>query len=83
MSELREILKKIDTLKTNVFPEGNPFHHGGISLDEAEQAILAWHEAELERVIGEEETDEDEIINDLYCATRNGLRVEQRKRAGL
>lgn len=84
MSELKEILKKIDTLKTNVFPEGNPFHHGGISLDEAEQAILAWHKAELERVIGEDVPEAKHDQEEQWCVDAVNERLaEQRKRAGL
>lgn len=46
-------------------------------------SILDWHLAEIERVIGSDETSEDEITNDLFYATRNGLRQKQRERAGL
>ena len=56
---------------------------GGIArlhtIDELEQAVKAWV---AEEVIGQDETSDDEVEN-LFYATRNGLRLQQRKRLQL
>jgi len=39
--DLDEILQKVDSLKTDENPEGNPFLPGSLSIDEAKQRLLA------------------------------------------
>lgn len=85
MSDIREILANHDSLCE--------------SQDKAcgdcrrlQQAILDWHKADLERVIGQDESDPSNEM-DLHGAVRevepydieerNKLRAEQRKRADL
>jgi hypothetical protein len=46
---------------------------------QAKQAIQDYIRSEI---IGEDETDKDEVTNDLFYATRNGLRRQQRRKLG-
>ena len=74
-------------MKTNTFEEelDDIFQDLDLRVDSGQAYIYDTSEA-IERicdlvlndVIGEDESDEDEVTNDLFLATRNGLRVQQR-----
>ena len=53
-------------------------HAGESAWEDAEKALNAHYLTVAERLIGEDETSEDLVENDLFYATRNGMRAELR-----
>ena len=50
-----------------------------VDIKQAHNSIRSHLLADVMRVIGEYETSEDDVENDLYFATRNGLRQQLRQ----
>ena len=53
-------------------------HAGESAWEDAVKALNAHYLTVAERLIGEDETSEDLVENDLFYATRNGMRAELR-----
>lgn len=71
---LDSILAKVDHLKTEDAPDGNPFFPGSISVAEAKQAIKQL----FRDVVGEDENDDSPDILEVAPRLRNQFRQQLR-----
>ncbi len=69
---------KSDKTVLNILENFLDEHAGESAWEDAEKALNAHYLTVAERLIGEDETSEDLVENDLFYATRNGMRAELR-----